>query len=150
MNHNYYRLGLLLALWPLVQLASGQSLTLTGLNPVRNARSAPQTTNVGLTFNQGLSTNAATLNGVRVFSAQRGGLLRNGPGGTASVSGSTLTFNPATNFKPGETVYVTSTTAIQSTSGARLSRGQVYEFTTGVGGYGPGQLHPPATNPDPT
>ena len=55
MKHTYYRLGLQLALWPLVQLASGQGLTLTWLAPTRNARSAPQTTNVGLTFNQELS-----------------------------------------------------------------------------------------------
>ncbi|GAB4020025.1 FG-GAP-like repeat-containing protein [Spirosoma koreense] len=149
MKHTYYRLVLLLALWSLVQLVSGQGLTLTGLAPTRNARSAPQTTNVGLTFNQGLSNNAATLNGVRVFSAQRGGLLRNGQGGSASVSGSTLSFNPTTNFKPGETVYVTSTTAIQSTGGARLSRGQVYQFTTGVGETGTGNFTAPATNPEP-
>ncbi|GAB3702315.1 hypothetical protein GCM10027592_31600 [Spirosoma flavus] len=146
MKHTYYRLGLLLALWPLVQLVAGQPLTLTGLNPVRNARNAPRTTNVGLTFNQSLSTNASTLGGVRVFSAQGDGLLRNGQGGSASVSGNTLTFNPATNFKPGETVFVTSTTAIQSTGGARLNRGQVYGFTTGVGGTGKGNFTAPATN----
>ncbi|GAB4002838.1 hypothetical protein GCM10028807_62200 [Spirosoma daeguense] len=146
MNCNYYKLGLLVALWSLVQLVSGQSLTLTGLNPVRNARNASRTTNVGLTFNQSLSTNAATLGGVRVFSAQGDGLLRNGQGGSASVSVNTLTFNPATNFKPGETVFVTSTTAIQGTGGGRLSRGQVHQFTTGVGGTGKGNFTAPATN----
>ncbi|MBD2705740.1 Ig-like domain-containing protein [Spirosoma sp. BT702] len=134
MKHAYFRLGVLLALCPLVQLACGQSLTLTGRNPVRNARSALPTTNVALTFSQSLSTNAASLSGLRMFSAQRGGLLRSGQGGSASVSGSTLTFNPTLDFKPGETVFVTSTTAIQSTTGARLSRGQVHQFTTGVGG----------------
>ena len=125
MKHHDYRLGLLLALWPLVQLAFGQGLTLTGLTPSRNARSAPQTTNVGLTFNQSLSTNAATLNGVRVLSAQRGGLLRNEQGGSTSVSGRTFTFNPATNIKPGETVFVTSITATQGTvGGGRLIWGE--------------------------
>ncbi|MBD2705422.1 VCBS repeat-containing protein [Spirosoma sp. BT702] len=146
MKHTYYRLVLLLTLWFLVQLVSGQPLTLTGLNPVRNARNAPRTTNVGLTFNQSLSTNAATLGGVRLFSAQGDGLLRNGQGGSASVSSNTLTFNPTTNFKPGETIFVTSTTAIQGTGGGRLSRGQIHQFTTGVGGTGKGNFTAPATN----
>ena len=87
-----------------------------------------------------------------MFSVQRGGLLINGRGGSTSVSGSTLLVNPATDFKPGETVFVTSTTAIQSTTGGKLSRGQVFQFTTGVGGSGRGNFNtpPPATSPDPT
>ncbi|OUJ71420.1 hypothetical protein BXP70_21940 [Hymenobacter crusticola] len=38
--------------------------------------------------------------------------------GTATVSGNTLTFNPAADFKPGETVFTTLTAAVQSSSGA--------------------------------
>jgi hypothetical protein len=131
-----------------------QCLTSTGLAPGRNERYAPVQSEVNLTFNQVLSNNAATLGGVRVFSAQRGGLLRNGQGGAASVTdfrgdnSTRLSFNPTTNFKPGETVFVTSTTAIQSTGGNTAPR-QVYQFTTGVMGIGRGYFTPPATNPNP-
>ncbi|GAB3702510.1 hypothetical protein GCM10027592_32000 [Spirosoma flavus] len=142
-------LGALLTLAP---QAPGQNLTITGLSPARNARNAPANSNVGVTFSQPLSSNAANLTGLRVFSAQRGGLLQNGQGGTTSVSGSTISFDPGTNFKPGETVRITSTTAIQSTAGNRLSRGQVFQFTTGVGGSGRGNFNVPlpAATPDPT
>ncbi|GAB4018798.1 beta strand repeat-containing protein [Spirosoma koreense] len=146
MNHNYYRLGLLLALWPLVQLASGQSLTIAQRSPSANTNTAVTNTNLTLTFNQTLSNDDLTTGGLRVFSTQRGGLLRNSQGGNASVSGSTFTFNPSTNFRPGETVFVTATTDIRSTSGARLSRGQVHQFTTRVGGTGRGYFTVPATN----
>ncbi|GAB3990636.1 fibronectin type III domain-containing protein [Spirosoma daeguense] len=132
--------------------APGQNMTITGLSPARNARSAPTTTNVGVTFSQPISSNVANLTGLRVFSAQRGGLQQNGQGGITSVSGSTISFDPGTNFKPGETVRITSTTAIQSTAGNRLSRGQVFQFTTGVGGSGRGNFNVPlpAATPDPT
>ncbi|GAB4021308.1 beta strand repeat-containing protein [Spirosoma koreense] len=146
MNHNYYRLGLLLALWPLVQLASGQSLTIAQRSPSANTNTAVTNTNLTLTFNQTLSNDDLTTGGLRVFSTQRGGLLRNSQGGSASVSGSTFTFNPSTNFRPGETVFVTATTDIRSTTGARLSRGQVHQFTTRVGGTGRGYFTAPATN----
>ncbi len=52
MNHYFYKLGLLLALWSQVQLASGQSQTLTAANPICNARSAPPTDKVTLTVDQ--------------------------------------------------------------------------------------------------
>lgn len=128
--------------------ASSQNLTLTGLSPARNARSAAPPTDVAATFDQPLASNSTTLSGLRVFSAQRGGLLVNGRGGSASVSGNTLVFNPATDFRPGETIFVTSTTAIQGTTANRLSRGQVFQFTTGVGGPGRGNFIAPATNPE--
>ncbi|MBD2755594.1 beta strand repeat-containing protein [Spirosoma validum] len=143
---------LLLLLISASLLTQAQSLTITNRAPARNAHSAPRTTDVALTFDQPISASPASLSGLRVFSAQRGGLLINGRGGSTSVSGSTLLVNPATDFKPGETVFVTSTTAIQSTTGGKLSRGQVFQFTTGVGGSGRGNFStpPPATSPDPT
>jgi hypothetical protein len=112
--------------------------TLTALSPARNLRSAAPATNVALTFSQPLQNTAATLGAVRVFSQQRGGLLRDGARATASVSGNTLTLDPNTNFKPGETVFVTTTTAATTTSGATLSSGKVHQFTVATGGTGRG------------
>ncbi|OUJ68774.1 FG-GAP-like repeat-containing protein [Hymenobacter crusticola] len=111
----------------LTSVAQGQSPTVTALSPVRNARSAPRTTNVAVGFNQALNNNAATLGALKVFSQQAGGKKV----GTATVSGNTLTFNSNTDFKAGETVYVTATSEAQS-AGGTATRPHVFQFTTAV------------------
>ena len=55
-----------------------------------------------------------------VYSQQAGGKKA----GTATVSGNSLTFNPNTDFKPGEVIFTTVTTA------SGLEKPQVYQFTT--------------------
>jgi len=104
-----------------------QQPTVTTLSPARNARSAPRTTNVAATFSQPLSNNAATLGSLKVFSQQAGGKKA----GTATVSGNTLTLNPTTDFKAGETVLATVTADAQSSSGT-AAKSHVFQFTTAV------------------
>ncbi|OUJ73540.1 hypothetical protein BXP70_14185 [Hymenobacter crusticola] len=104
-----------------------QQPTVTSLLPTRNARSAPRTTDVAATFSQPLSNTAATLGALKVFSQQSGGRKA----GTATVSGNTLTFNPTTDFKAGETVYATVTADAQSSSGT-AAKPHVFQFTTAV------------------
>ncbi|MCC2545562.1 FG-GAP-like repeat-containing protein [Hymenobacter sp. BT175] len=103
--------------------------TLTSVSPGRNLRNASRTSNVEATFSEALLNNASTQNALRVFSAQRGGKLA----GTASVSGSTLSFNPSTDFRAGETVSATITTGVQSSTGS-LAQPQVVQFITAVAG----------------
>ena len=135
--------------------SSGTSFTvlpppvLTGLSPTRNARNAATGSNVAFTFDQAMSGAASSLLAVKVFSSQRGGRLQNGARGVTTASGNTLTFDPATDFKPGETVYSTVTTAAQSSGGAVLAAGRVQQFTTAVGGSGRGTFVAPATNANP-
>ena len=116
---------LLLACW-LPALRAQAQATVTSVAPARNTRTAPRTTNVVLTYNQAL--NAATAANLRVFSAQRGGQLVRGGNATATSS-NTLTVNPAQDFRPGETVFVTSPASVLSSGGA-ASRPFVYQFTT--------------------
>jgi FG-GAP-like repeat/Bacterial Ig-like domain/Secretion system C-terminal sorting domain len=120
--------------------------TITGLSPVRNARSAVVSTNIGITFDQPMNTSAASAGSVKVFAQQSRGLMSGTQGGAASVSGNTITFNPTTNFKPGETVFVTTTTAAQSSGGSNLAAGKVHQFTTAVGGTGEGNFQRPPGN----
>jgi hypothetical protein len=80
LTHILLRTISLLLLLGLALYASGQALTITGLSPARNARSAPTTTNVSVTFDKPLSNLPSSLSGLRVFSARRGGLLVNGRG----------------------------------------------------------------------
>lgn len=106
--------------------AQAQAPVATGLAPLRNALAVPRTTPVAITFSRPLSTAAATQQALQVFSQQAGG-QKVGP---ATVSGQVLTKMPSTAFLPGETVFVTLTTAVQSTDGQALARPQVYQFTT--------------------
>ncbi len=122
------------------------ALQLTGLSPARNLRNAAVNTNTAFTFDQTMSSAAATLGAVKVFSSQRGGRMQNGAGGSTTRSGNTLTFNPTNDFKPGETVYTTVTTAAAGSSGAVLARGQVQQFTVAAGGTGRGNFQP-GSNP---
>ena len=132
-----------------ITTVSGDEPIITALSPTRNARNAPATTNVAITFDQSISNGIATLGAVRVFSQQRGGLLRNGQGGSTSASGNTLTFDPTTNFRPGETILTTLTSQAQNSMGVNLARGQVHQFTLGVGGTGVGNFTDHPTNPNP-
>ncbi|OUJ74254.1 hypothetical protein BXP70_11050 [Hymenobacter crusticola] len=91
------------------------------------ARYAPAAcaTSVHLTYSHDLY--ASTAANVGVFSQLAGGRKA----GTATVAGRTVTFDPATNFKAGETVLVTSPTSVLSSSEAP-SKPLVYQFTTQV------------------
>ncbi len=126
--------------------AHAQGPTLTSLSPVRNAVAVPRAGNVALTFSQAIS--AASASNVRVFSAQRGGQLVRAGGGTVSGGGtSTVTFDPATDFKPGETVMVTVPGTVQGVGGAGVAP-HVYQFTAAVGGTGRGNFVAPAGTPE--
>ncbi len=101
--------------------------SLTSLSPTRNLRNAPRASNVALTFDQAIS--AGTAGNIRIHSLQRGGQLVRAGQGTVSGGGTnTVTFDPTTDFKPGETVLVTVPTTVQNTGGQPANR-HVYQFT---------------------
>ncbi|UOQ54473.1 FG-GAP-like repeat-containing protein [Hymenobacter cellulosivorans] len=110
-----------------------QSFAVTGLLPTPNAAAAPRATNVRFTLSQPVANTAASLGAVKVFSQQRGGLLS----GTTVANGSTLTFDPAQDFTPGELVQATVTTAARSSGGTALTTPQVFQFRAATyGGTG--------------
>ncbi|WP_161599665.1 malectin domain-containing carbohydrate-binding protein [Hymenobacter nivis] len=113
--------GLLLA----TSAAHAQPLTLTSVSPARNAVAAPRPAPVAATFSIALANNAATQGALKVFSPQAGGRKA----GTATVSGSTLSFQPTTAFRAGETVSAIVTAGAQSSTGA-AAQPQVFQFTT--------------------
>ncbi|WP_324680719.1 malectin domain-containing carbohydrate-binding protein [Hymenobacter sp. GOD-10R] len=123
------RLGLLAGLLGL-SLGAQAQLTITSTTPARNTNVAPRGTDVRLTYNQTLNTTTASQ--VRVFSQQAGGRKA----ATYAASGSTLTVNPTTDFKPGETVFVTAPATVRSSTGTAATP-RVYQFTTQAG-VGPG------------
>ena len=73
-------------------------------------KTAAVNSNVAVTFSETMQNSTTTQQAVRVFSQQRGGRMFGSTRGTASVSGSTVTFDPTNDFRPGETLLVTTTT----------------------------------------
>ena len=100
--------------------AWAQTASVSSLSPTRNARAVSRATNVTITLDQPWPSGTAASQAVRVYSQQAGGKKA----GAAAVSGNMLTFNPTTDFKPGEVVFATATTA------SGLAKPQVYQFTT--------------------
>ncbi|MFC7667302.1 FG-GAP-like repeat-containing protein [Hymenobacter humi] len=86
-----------------------------------------ESTNIQATFNAELNANNATTQlPIKVSSLQAGGRKA----GTSSVSGSTVTFDPAVDFQAGEVVQVSVTTAARSNAGAELVKSYVSQLTT--------------------
>jgi hypothetical protein len=104
--------------------------TITIALPSANSNTAARNSAVTVGFSQLLNAGSAT--GLRVFSNQRGG-LRTGNSGTTAISGNTVSFVPTYDFRPGETVKVSVTTAAQ-TSGGVLAVPKVFQFTAAVTG----------------
>ncbi len=117
-----------------VRLNQLPPFVITALAPTRNALNVPVATNVDVTFSQPVLNAPLSANSVKVFSAQAGGKKSGG----ISVSGATITVNPNVNFKPGEVVSVTTTTAATNAPATQnLAPGHVYQFTAAAG-TGPG------------
>ena len=117
------------------ELLNNDSLTpsavvaVVALAPARNQLNAPRTSNVALTFSQPLGNTSTTRAGLSVSSSLRGGRLV----GQTTVGGSTLTFDPALDFMPGERISVSTTRGVRS-SGAVSARPHTYQFNAAVGG----------------
>ena len=103
--------------------------TTTGLAPARNLRNAPRNSNVVANFNLPVNNTPASASALKVFSSQRGGLLA----GTTTVAGSSLSFDPTSDFRPGERISVSVTKAARSGT-LLLDKPEVYQFTTAVSG----------------
>ena len=108
-------------------------------NPAPNARSAPRAGSaVAVTFSESVTT--ASAQGLRVYSAQRGGRRA----GAVAVSGATANFAASADFAPGELVSVSVPAAVQSAGGVPLER-RVFQFTAATAGAGRGVFRPGST-----
>lgn len=106
-------------------------LAITAVSPTNGTSAAATTNNVSVTFDQPVSSGSTTA--LKVFSAQRGG-LRTAGSGTATASGSAVSFAPTYAFRPGETVQATVTTGASSGAGGALASPRVWQFTTAANG----------------
>jgi len=98
------------------------------VSPLANESAASAVNVVSVTFDKNM--NSATTGSFRVYGSQTGKVS-----GTYAGGGTTsLSFDPAGNFKPGEEIEVTLTQSLTSTSGAGLDQPYVYRFWVETGG----------------
>ena len=86
--------------------------TVTGIDPLANSHDAPVSADIVATFDQDINSATATSQTLAVHSMKRGRLV--GAAATVSTAGGVVTFDPAADFFPGETVQITATSGIQS------------------------------------
>ena len=110
--------------------------SVTSLSPIRNALAAVKSADVSVTINESWPTGTPARNSLSVWSSQAGGKKT----GSNTVSGSTNTFNPNIDFKPGETIFA----SIAGQSG--LANNHVYQFTIAAA-VAPGTYSAPTNLP---
>ena len=96
------------------------------LSPPSGAGAASEASNIVATLNGAPNASAATTAPLKVSSLQAGGRRA----GTTTVSGNTIVFDPTTNFRAGEVVQVTLTTAATTGTNTALARPYVGQYTT--------------------
>ena len=101
-------------------------LTLYSSSPATASNTVSLDSDITLTFDNPIKT--STLNATNiVITGINTGIIS----GTFSGGGTTsVVFNPTTNFKPGEVITVTLTSALKNTSDGPLSTPQTFSFTT--------------------
>ncbi|MFZ5971469.1 MAG: BspA family leucine-rich repeat surface protein [Bacteroidota bacterium] len=106
-----------------------QNLNFVSIDPQPNEIHVSANANISVTFDLAIDASSVGSSGIIVRGSQTGVI-----DGTLSGGGSpTITFDPNTNFKPGETITVTITTSLASQTGLRLLRGHTYSFTVASG-----------------
>lgn len=108
--------------------AMAQIPQITQISPAPNTTAAVSSANITITWNTALASTTANADNIKVWGSQTG--LLTTASITLSTNGTVVTINPANNFKAGEQIYVSVTTAIQSTAGTAMASSQTWSFTT--------------------
>jgi hypothetical protein len=102
------------------------AFTLTSSTPATASNTVSLDSNITLTFDSPVKTSTLNASNI-VITGINTGIIS----GTFSGGGTTsVVFNPTTDFKPGEVITVTLTSALENTSGGPLNPPQTFSFTT--------------------
>ncbi|MGI4870354.1 MAG: FG-GAP-like repeat-containing protein [Janthinobacterium lividum] len=101
------------------------------ISPAMGAPTADERSNITASLNGTATASNTTTAPIKVSSLQAGGRRA----GTTTISGKTISFDPTTDFRAGETVQVTVTTAATTTNPltstpTNLARSYVSQYTT--------------------
>ncbi len=100
---------------------------ISSFSPATNAIAVPVDTDIDITFSTTMSVATLTASNIRIFGAQTGFISESGV-----FSGNPLrSFNPDSDFHPGERIYVTVTGA-SNAGGDPITSALVYSFTADV------------------
>ncbi|MFC2071919.1 FG-GAP-like repeat-containing protein [Chloroflexota bacterium] len=98
-------------------------LTIASRTPAANALDVVRTSNIVVQFNASINGTSVSENTFNVDGSLSGEIA-----GAYSTVTDTVTFNPASNFKAGETVTVTLTTGIEDEYGVKLVSSLTWQF----------------------
>jgi len=101
--------------------------TVSSTSPAAQATDAPTSANISITFDQAMFADSLNARTIRVNGSQSGY-----HGGSVSYNSGTYTatFNPTTDFEPGEIVTVAVTTNVQNSQRAAMTSPAVFQFNT--------------------
>ncbi|TYP99006.1 putative secreted protein (Por secretion system target) [Tenacibaculum adriaticum] len=100
------------------------NIFLTNTLPIAESRNVLEDANIILTFSAPIDATTVTSTNIEVTGSQSGNITGIFTGGGHNV----ITFNPTTNFIPGEIITVTTTAGLES-SGFTLANPTVFQFT---------------------
>lgn len=124
MMNRLYRFSLLGLICFAVQMPA-QNMHITSITPQKNQNNVSRNADITISFDQDISGSTLNNSTVIIRGSQTGKLS-----GVYSGAGSTtIIFNPDNDFRLGEIISVTITTALMSNSGLHLARGHSYSFT---------------------
>jgi len=114
--------------------------TITSHTPDQNSLDVSADTNIVVQFSENIENSTVDKDTFNVDGTMTGEIAGAFTGGGTD----TITFDPTTDFEPGEVVTVTLTTGIENTSGAALSDPHTWQFTVAsrkaTGEFGPQQI----------
>ena len=107
-------------------LITFSQLTLSSSSPATASNTVSLDSDITIVFNLPVRTSTLNASNIAITGINTGIIS-----GTFSGGGTTsVVFNPTTDFKPGEVITVTLTSALENTSGGPLSPPQTFSFTT--------------------
>lgn len=114
---------------PLQTVRADGTFTLTGTMPTANALAVAPGTSVQMDFSRALDTASVTESTFTIYGSQTGTYN----GARVFPTAESARFDPAANFKPGETIYVSASSGILSNSADPLDPAVVWQFEVGPG-----------------
>ncbi len=102
---------------------TAEGVNVQTVSPSQFATGVSASNNIDITFNDAMDNATLTTSNILVFGSRSGSVA-----GSISISGNTATFNPTSDFIPGETISVIVTTGVENSSNVAMGSPVIVEF----------------------